>query len=96
MNEIKAGLGRFSGAADRLQVLLERSEYFMTNIVYICGLKISDNGQKWPKMVNFGLVNEVEAGYGRFSGAADRWQVFPERSGYSDTDIGYLRIKNIR
>ena len=47
-------------------------------------------------MVNVGLVNEVEAGYGRFSGAADRWQVFPERSGYSDTDIGYLRITNIR
>ena len=44
-------------------------------------------------MVNFGLVNEVEAGLGRFSGAADRLQVFPERSGYSDTDIGYLRIK---
>ena len=35
MKELEAGLGRFSGVPDRLQVLMEQFGYFMTDIGYL-------------------------------------------------------------
>ena len=132
MNEIKAGLGRFSGAADRFastcgaiwilhdqyrvfvdwkypitvkngqkwsilvlwmklrrvsvgfRVLRIVCKYFqsdpdtLTPISDICGLKISDNGQKWSKMFKNGLFYVVltwrakRATENYWSGAAER------------------------
>ena len=48
---------------------------------------------KWAIWVNFGRMNEIEAGLGMFSGAPNRLQVLPDRSGYFMSDIGYLRTK---
>ena len=90
MNAVEAGLGRFLGAPDRLRILPERSGYFLTDIGYL-QMKISDNGQKWAILVNFGRMNAVHVGLGRFSGAPDRLEILPEQYGYFNTDIGYLR-----
>ena len=85
-------MGRFSGAPDRLEILPERYGYFMTDIGYL-RTKKSVNGQIGATLVKFGRMNAVEAGLGRFSGALNRLQVLPDRSGYFMSDIGYLRTK---
>jgi hypothetical protein len=48
---------------------------------------------KWAVWVNFGRLNEIGAGLGRFSGSLSRLEILPEQSGYSMTDVGYLRTK---
>ena len=59
VNEVEAGYGRFSGAARIVGKYFQSDPDTLTPISDICGLKISDNGQKWSKMVKNGLFNVV-------------------------------------